>query len=209
MRKLRGAVAAIAVALLLTTVAVVATPGPALAADPGVEADFVAGINRVRSDAGLPALRVHDELVRVARGWADRMASENRIWHNPNLGSSVTAYWQVLGENVGAGYEVPVIMQAFVDSPSHYRNLVDGRFDWVGVGVTWGSDGRLYTAHVFMDLDEPAAPPAASPRAAAEASAAPAPPPPPVPQPPPAAVAPERVHALLAAVATIGARGVG
>jgi hypothetical protein len=204
MRTLSGAVAALATALLLLA----ATPAPSAAAEPGIEADYVAALNRVRAGQGLAPLEVHGELVGVARAWADVMAGANDIWHNPDLGSQVSAPWVVLGENVGTGYEVPVIMQAFVDSRAHYRNIVDPRFDLVGVGVTWGSDGRMYTAHVFMDLGGP---PASAPAPASAASAAPAgpgAPPPPVPAPPPAAAAPERVEALFAAVRAIGAGGV-
>jgi uncharacterized protein YkwD len=203
MRTLSGAVAALVTALLLLA----ATPSPAVAADAGIEADYVAALNRVRAREGLAPLEVHGELVGVARAWADTMAGANDIWHNPDLGSQVSAPWVVLGENVGTGYEVPVIMQAFVDSPSHHRNIVDPRFDFVGVGVTWGSDGRMYTAHVFMDLGGSSAP-APAPAPATAAPAPPPPPPPPVPAPPPAAAAPERVEAVFAAVRAIGAGGV-
>lgn len=202
-RTLTGAVAALVSAVLLLTTA----PSSAGAAEPGIEADYVAALNSVRARQGLHPLQVHGELVGVARAWADAMAGANDIWHNPDLGSQVSAPWVVLGENVGAGYDVPVIMQAFVDSPAHYRNIVDPRFDLVGVGVTWGSDGRMYTAHVFMDLGDPA--PARPARSPSVVAAAPAPPPPPpAPAPPPAAAAPERVEAVFAAVRAIGAGGV-
>jgi uncharacterized protein YkwD len=203
LRTLAAAVAALAAALLLT-IAGPAVP-PAGAAEPGIEADFVSGLNRVRADAGLPPLEVHGELVAVARGWADTMASAGEIWHNPNVGSQVGAPWVLLGENVGVGYDVPTLVQAFVDSAAHYRNIVDPRFDWVGVGVTWGPDGRMFTAHVFMDLGAPApvSAPAPAPSTAAPVAVAE-----PAPAPPPAAAVPERVQAVLTAVAALGADGV-
>ena len=58
--------------------------------------------------------------------------------------------WTKLGENVGVGYDVDGLMQAFINSPSHYRNLVDPDWNYVGVGVSYGSDGRMYTTHNFM-----------------------------------------------------------
>lgn len=214
-RTLTGVAAALASLLL----ALIWNPAPVAAAEPGLEAEYVASLNEVRAREGLAPLQVHDELVAVARGWADVMAGANDIWHNPDLGSQVSAPWVVLGENVGTGYDVAVIMRAFVDSPAHYRNIVDPRFDHVGVGVTWGSDGRMYTAHVFMDLGGAPRPAASSGSAptgvaaattdttatAAPATAAPAPA---APARPPAAAAPERFEALLAAVRAIGAGGV-
>jgi uncharacterized protein YkwD len=209
LRTLAAVLAALAAALLLTIAG--PTTLPAGAAEPGIEADFVAGLNRVRADAGLPPLEVNGELVAVARSWADTMASAGEIWHNPNVGSQVDAPWVLLGENVGVGYDVPTLVQAFVDSAAHYRNIVDPRFDWVGVGVTWAPDGRMFTAHVFMDLGEAPASrpaPAPAPPAVPAAVAEPALPAPPAPAPPPAAAAPERVEAVLAAVAALGADGV-
>jgi hypothetical protein len=130
----------------------------------------------------------------------------------------------VVGENVGTGPEVGAIMNAFVGSPSHYANIVDARYDYIGVGVTWGSDGRMYTAHVFMDLGgssapvpapapAPArvqaaaapAPAAAAPAAAPEPEPAPEPVAPPAPAPPPAAAASDRVATVLALVGALDA----
>ncbi len=171
MRKLATALAAAAVTLLVLTGL---SAAPADAAEPGTEAQFVAAINNVRAGRGLPPLAVHNELVGVARNWTDQMVAAGAISHNPNLANAVSANWAVLGENVGVGYDVDGLMQAFINSAAHYRNLVEPRYDTIGVGVTWGPDGRMYTTHVFMDLaDSPAPPPAPAP---APAPAPPAPP---------------------------------
>ena len=220
MRRMTSAVAA---AIVLIFVLFGANAAPASAADAGAEADFVAALNSVRANNGLPPLAVYGELVGVGRGWADHMAAAGAISHNPNL-SQVSANWTLLGENVGVGNDVGQLMAAFVASPGHLHNILEPRFDHVGVGVTWGADGRMYTSHVFMDLaDAPAPAPPPAPRpAAAQAPAAPAaapapapaaappaapapPPPPPVPVAPPAAAEPQRAAAVLAAVASLNA----
>lgn len=194
---------------------------PAGAAEPALESQFVAQVNAVRAQAGLPPLQVHGQLTSVARAWADHQASASAISHNPNLAGQVAGGWSLVGENVGTGPEVGGIMTAFVNSPSHYRNIVEPRFDYIGVGVTWGTDGRMYTTHVFMDLEAapapapapaPAAQPAPSSTAPAPATTAPAPttttttapPPPPPPTPPPASAAPERVAVVLDMVGALG-----
>ena len=213
MQKLLRLLAAACTALLILGL----TGSPADAADPGLESQFVAGVNAVRAQAGLPPLAVHSQLTSVARSWADSQASVNAISHNPSLTGQVAGAWTLVGENVGTGPQVGGIMDAFVASPSHYANIVEPRFDYIGVGVTWGTDGRMYTTHVFMDLEATPAPaptpepePAPSttaPAATTTTTTAPPPPPPPPPPPtapPPAAAAPERVAVVLDMVGALG-----
>lgn len=220
---MRKIVSALACALLLTIGAAVANPTPAAAADPGAEAAFVSRINSVRASKGLAPLQVYGELVGIARGWSDQMAAAGGISHNPNLSGQVSAPWQKLGENVGVGQSVDELMNAFVNSAAHYKNIVDPSYNYIGVGVSYGDDGRMYTTHNFMYMPDgggaseapapdptpaPAPPPAPTPRASratapppapepeAEAAPAPAPPPP----PPVPTAAPQRVVVVLQAL---------
>ena len=98
-------------------------------------------------------------------------------------------------------------MQAFINSPAHYANLVDPAWTHVGVGVTIAADGRMYTTHNFMALsggagDRPRRPrrlrttaPASAPTPPpTTTTTAPPPPPPPPPEPHPTS---ERVTAVL------------
>lgn len=181
-----------------------AAPAMAPASDPGLESQFVSRINSLRSSKGLSQLQVSGELQGVARRWTDRMVGAGQISHNPNLGSEVSGSWTKLGENVGVGYDVDGLMQAFINSPAHYSNLVDPVWTHVGVGVTVVGDGRLYTTHNFMALGgqappSPPPPPTTAPPAptttvppAPTTTAPPPPPPPPEPHP-----TPERVTAVL------------
>ena len=206
---------------LLTMVALgVAHPTAASAADAGTEAQFVASINSIRAQHGVAPLAVYGELTGIARDWSDQMAANGAISHNPNYSSEVSANWSKLGENVGVGYSEQDLMTAFVNSPAHYKNIVDPAYNYIGVGVSYGSDGKMYTTHDFMELDSAPAPqpdptPAPAPRAdpaPAAVSTAPArgsattasapeadaaPPPARVPAPP---ATPARVAAVLAAL---------
>ena len=167
------------------SVALGASPAAAEGVDPGMEAAFVAKINALRASKGLQQLAVHGELVGIARNWAQQMANAGEISHNPNFPNQVTANWKKLGENVGRGGSVDSLFTAFVNSPAHYTNLVDGAFNYIGVGVIVKSDGTIFTAHQFMQLGGAAAPaPAPSaPKAAAAPKAAPAPKPAAAPRP--------------------------
>lgn len=138
-----------------------AMPSPAAA-----EGEFLADINDLRTSRGLRALIVDPELTQQARIWASTMNDAGRIFHSGNLAGGISANWQKLGENVGVGGDVGSLFQAFVDSPSHYENLVDPAYTHVGVGVVVSADGtRMFTAHRFMGLmpPSPPAPPATDP----------------------------------------------
>ena len=146
------------------------------------ESEFIADINQLRQSRGLNALVVDPELTSQAKIWASTMNDAGQIFHSQNLASGISANWAKLGENVGVGGDVPVLFQAFVDSPSHYENLVDPAYAYVGVGVVISGDGtRLFTAHRFMGVmaEQPVAP--APERDAPLDTAAPSPPPPPPP----------------------------
>lgn len=126
--------------------------------DPGAsEADFVARINQLRAERGLGGLTVDPELTAQARQWARTMTDAGHIFHSGDLSGGIGANWQKLGENVGVGGDVGSLFQAFVNSPTHYANLVDPSYTRIGVGVVNAGD-RMYTAHRFMAL-QPAAPP--------------------------------------------------
>jgi len=185
---------AVVVALLVTTCSVVGLPLTARAADPSAESEFVARINSLRESKGLAPLQVDSELVGVGRRWTDRMVGAGHISHNPNLANEVTQYWIRLGENVGVGASVDQLMDAFIASPEHYRNLVNPAYNYVGVGVSYDDRGRMYTTHDFMQLDDGYV---SAPAVAATPDAPPSPPPPPPPPPPTPPAAPQRVQAVL------------
>ncbi len=156
--------ASLVTSLLLIAGLIVAAP-----ADAGTAADeqrFVQLINRTRAGAGLPPLAVHSELRGQARSWAASMAGTGQLAHAPDISVGISAPWTVLGENVGV-HGIPDVDQlyaAFVASPSHYANIVDARYGFVGVGVVVTESGELWTTHRFMATAEaPTTPPTTAP----------------------------------------------
>jgi hypothetical protein len=124
-------------------------------------------LNATRTGRGLAALQRNDKLVGMARRQADRMAAKGSIYHNPDLGAEMTSSgldWQKAGENVGVGPDADIVEQAFLDSPHHYENIVDRKYDSVGIGVVDGADGRRYVVQVFADLRSADAPAPPAPR---------------------------------------------
>ncbi len=106
------------------------------------ELSFASKINAERAERGLNRLTVNLQLTGVARAWADVMAGDGAIAHNPRLGSQVEGDWTRLGENVGyssrantSGEEfVRRLHVAFMESPGHRANVL-GEYNQVGVGV--------------------------------------------------------------------------
>src|SRR5688500_18137546 len=137
------------VLVVILALGVTLIPMAAAQADPvSDEAAFVAKINGLRASKGLPALQVHENLVTKARAWAAVMAAAGKIWHS-TLSDGITADWKKLGENVGMGGSVDGLHAAFVASPGHYANLVDGNFTHVGVGIVM-SGKTIFVAAMFM-----------------------------------------------------------
>jgi uncharacterized protein YkwD len=97
---------------------------PAGAADGQAEASFVARINSIRQSHGIAPLAVYGELTGIARRWTDHMVANGNISHNGNLSGEVSANWTKLGENVGVGSNSETVMNAFVNSGPHYKNIV-------------------------------------------------------------------------------------
>jgi hypothetical protein len=178
---------------LVATVLAMVMAVPTARADTGSdEARFLSLTNSLRSSKGLAPLAVDGGLVGVARSWSGKMAAAGTISHNPSLSSQMPSGWRKAGENVGKGGNVDSLQQAFINSPLHYQNLVDPAFNYVGIGVVYGSGNMIFVTVDFMQRGGAAARPAPTPRApsrprapAARATPAPRPAPAPVAAPPP------------------------
>lgn len=53
-----------------------------------------------------------------------------------------------LAENIGTGASADEVHTTFMASATHRRNIVDGAFGEIGVGVAW-RDGRIWVTEVF------------------------------------------------------------
>lgn len=131
------------------------------AASPGDEGAFAQAVNQIRAENGLRALQIDAQLSDIARNWSFSMAAAGDISHRSDLRDGVTSRWTALGENVGVGPNVTDLINAFVNSPGHYKNLVDPRFTHLGTGAVT-VDGVIYTAHEFAAIE--AAPASAAPK---------------------------------------------
>jgi hypothetical protein len=143
----RSVSAGLVAALVAGFVALAAPPASALT---DVEACFSSSINRERAAVGRAALRIADDLVQIARRHSAEMAAEQRIWHNDDLPNEVRGDWRLLGENVGMGPSCESLHNAFMDSPGHRANILESRYNQLGIGVAI-RDGTIYVTEVFAD----------------------------------------------------------
>jgi uncharacterized protein YkwD len=134
---------ALVLAALVTGAATVAAPAGATS----VEDSFTSRMNQARVARGIPRLTTRSHLVAVAREWANTMAAQSKLYHNPELTSDVNN-WRWVGENVGYGPDALTVHVAFMSSPGHRANILDRDYTEVGVGaVVVGS--RVWVAEVF------------------------------------------------------------
>ncbi|MDI3298511.1 MAG: CAP domain-containing protein [Bacillota bacterium] len=124
-----------------------AAPGagsqPATAALRPAESRLVELINQARVQAGVRPLAVDPLLERLAEEKADEMAALGYFDHrSPTYGMPVDMERAagiraaLMGaENIALAADVEHAMAMFMGSPPHRANLLDPRFDTVGVGV--------------------------------------------------------------------------
>ena len=141
----RKASIVLAAAMALGAIAFTATD--ALASSE--ESRFTSLTNHERTSRGLHALVTKSDLVAVARRHSQQMVERGYIYHNENLPNEVGGNWRMLGENVGRGGSVDAIHQALMDSAPHRHNILESRFNQVGIGTAIAKDGRVYVTEVF------------------------------------------------------------
>jgi uncharacterized protein YkwD len=141
-----GVVAAVLGLALATSMLVGAAPASASSAASPAEARMVAVINATRVANGLRPLRPVAGMMAYARRHARAMAGRGTLFHTSNF--SVICCWRLVAENVGMGGSVRGLHQAFMASPGHRANLLNGALSQVGIGMV-SSGGRLWVTEVF------------------------------------------------------------
>jgi uncharacterized protein YkwD len=175
-------IAIASVALVAGTAAALSMPQPSLAAantaassavTDGQKTQYVFdGTNEVRAEAGTTPLVRNAALDKVASDWAYQQWKNGAMSHNPNYSTQIPAGWSHAGENVASGYTYDSVVQAWVNSPEHYRNLV-GDYTDLGVGYYQGADGKRYWSQVFGKYATTKVPPKQTPSSSPSAPSAP------------------------------------
>lgn len=179
-----------ATAVLLSSFAVLGSAGPASAAGEGT---ILSLVNQARAANGLGPLALNPAISAVSAAWANQMAANGAMTHNPDYAAQMPGGWSRVAENVANGYSSPeAVHEGWMNSSGHRANIL-GDYTDIGIafvsanGTTWAVENfGKYGASVPPPAP-PAAPPAPPPAAPPAEPVAPAPPvvPPPVPEPSP------------------------
>ena len=109
-------------------------PAPAISAQASAADTAFSLIQDTRASAGVAALQHHSGADSVAQSWAERMATDVSLRHNPDFASQL---WTAVGsgavvENVGQirPADAAAMHQRFLNSPNHRANIV-GAFTFV------------------------------------------------------------------------------
>ena len=144
-------------------------PAPAFAADaPGGEIQLVpvpaaelmslvvTMTNQQRNAYGCGQLDVDQELITASERQSGYMAETHRFSHIGWGGSTfvtrarVAGYAQPAGENIAWGYPTAEqVMDAWMASPPHRRNILNCEVKSIGTGVRYSDDGTPYYTQVF------------------------------------------------------------
>lgn len=105
-------------------------------------------LNNDRRAHGRSSLSIQSDAQAKAQAWAEKLARENTIYHS-KLSDGINTRWCSLGENVGYGSSVAGIQDAYMDSVGHRANILNTK--WNGVGVGHATNGsRTFTVQVFI-----------------------------------------------------------
>jgi uncharacterized protein YkwD len=198
----------LATLVAITSIAGLMHPRAALAWEEGAyssasERQLVSLTNRSRASAGLRSLRVDTTLTSVARWRSRDMIERDYFSHDiPGYGNvfqrlDSKGYCYVLaGENIGWNtypddQATAEIHAMFMDSSGHRHNILDRRWEVIGVGAYKGPGGKKMWTVLFADKcgstakATPKATPRATPKPKPRATPKPTPRPTPRPTPKP------------------------
>jgi uncharacterized protein YkwD len=114
-------------------------------------------VNAARASEGLGRLKRDSRLDRVAREHAEAMQKTRSLGHDVGGGmvkdrvEALGLSPRVVGENVARAETPERAHRAIWASPSHRGNLLEPRYDSLGVGAVRGPDG-LWVCEVFADF---------------------------------------------------------
>jgi uncharacterized protein YkwD len=119
------------------------TANKALAVDNGPAARVLDLVNQARASNGCQPLTEDKRLDAAAQGHSDDMSAHNYFSHTSQDGRSfvdreqAAGYPNPGGENIAEGYtSADAVMDGWMHSDGHRRNILDCSFTTIGIGVT-------------------------------------------------------------------------
>ena len=122
------------------------------------EAYMVELVNDLRAGLGVSLLEQHDGVAQVARQWSNTMYRRGVFEHNSTFSAEYPRGSIRGGENIAfvpfSGRQQDLraatlsAFEGLSDSPGHYRNMIDGEFAQIGVGIA-ARGGAIWVTQNF------------------------------------------------------------
>jgi uncharacterized protein YkwD len=136
------------VVLVLLVLGTMAWAQSAVSESAAAEQQLFRMINRDRAEAGLPELEWNEWLAQAARKHAEEMAQRDQLAHQfpgePGMRDRIAATalrFNASGENVASGPTVSGINEEWMHSPGHRANILDPKYNAIGVALVRGAAG--------------------------------------------------------------------
>lgn len=132
------------------------------------EAKFMELTNKERVERGLNALTYDPTLTEIARTHSREMSEKNYFSHHsptPGIETPMDRYlsyikqrptWALVGENLFYCSIVDVDRghTAFMNSPTHRENVLESRYERMGVGIYVNPEGEFFVTEMFLTETE-------------------------------------------------------
>ena len=121
------------------------------------EGEVLSLVNTERAKAGCGAVQNNSLLHNAARGHSSDMAANNYFSHTSQDGRTFADRIRAAGytgsaiaENIAWGQSTPqAVMTSWMNSSGHRANILNCRYNALGVGLAYSSDGRPYWTQDF------------------------------------------------------------
>lgn len=125
-----------------------------------VDADRLNPANSPETHGKALPLKWDARLAKAALEHSEEMATRHYFSHvDPNGDTPVErvtrlgVQWRALGENIAKNFTVPAAEAAFMNEPkfanNHRGNILNPRYNYIGVGIFRGADGMVYVTQEF------------------------------------------------------------
>jgi uncharacterized protein YkwD len=168
MRKPIRLISVLLMALMLAVIAPISVSAQSLSADsatvsPGMESQLYTLINNHRIANGRGPLAIDPRLTAIARSRSTEMILGDWFSHTRPDGTKVFdtmnaqgIVYYVAGENIGWNnysdtLSTTVVFNSFVASATHEANQLGSTYNYIGVGVAKGADGKKMYTVLFME----------------------------------------------------------
>ena len=116
-------------------------------------------INRERAKQGISLLQISKSLIPIARSHSQDMAVQSELTHNSRDGKTYSQrlqeaglFFKGTGENIAfsQSFLPEAIHNSFMRSKGHRENILDPRFDTIGIGVFYNEGEGYYVTQDFL-----------------------------------------------------------